>query len=68
MNSKSEMAKELANKLLNIFKRGLHDSRYFKADGTFSLPLSFYKDVYISGFVQHFISVSLYNSRFTSKI
>lgn len=62
MTLKSEMAKELANKILNIFKRGLHDSKYFKADGTFSLPLTFYKDVYISGFVQHFISVNLYNS------
>lgn len=61
-SNKLEMAKELADTILNIFKRGLHDSKYFKADGTFLLPINFYKDVYISGFVQHFISVSLFNT------
>lgn len=60
--NKLEMAKELADTLLNIFKRGLYDSKHFKADGTFVLPIKFYKDVYISGFVQHFISVSLFNT------
>ena len=63
--NKSEISKELIDTILNIFKRGLHNSKHFKADGTFSLPLRFYQDAYISGFVQHFITVTL-NNRFGS--
>ena len=52
--NKSEISKELIDTILNIIKRGLHDSKHFKADGTFSLPTKFYQDAYISGFIQRF--------------
>ena len=61
--NKSQISKEIIDTILNIIKRGLHDSKHFKADGTFSLPTRFYQDAYISGFVQHFITVTL-NNRF----
>ncbi len=54
-----EKAKELADAILNTFKTGLFNTKYHKTAGQFTLPPNIFKDIYISGFVEHFISLNL---------
>ena len=54
-----EKAKELADAILNTFKTGLFNTKYHKTVGQFTLPPNIFKDIYISGFVEHFISLNL---------
>ena len=58
-NSKKKKAAELSDAILNTFKTGLFNTKYHPSIGQFTLPPNLYKDVYISGFVAHFIDLNL---------
>ena len=60
-SNKLEMAKELADTILNILKNGLRNTEYNKADGNITLPSTIFRDVYISGFIEYFLIVNLYS-------
>lgn len=51
-------AKELADGILNTFKVGLFETKYHPTTGQFTLPPTIYKDIYISGFIEHFINLN----------
>ena len=51
-------AKELADGILNTFKAGLFKTKYHPTAGQFTLPPTIYKDIYISGFIEHFIDLN----------
>ena len=55
----NKQAKELADAILNTFKVGLFKTKYNPIDGKFTLPPTIFKDIYISGFIEHFISLNL---------
>lgn len=55
----NKQAKELADAILNTFKVGLFKTKYHPIDGKFTLPPTIFKDIYISGFIEHFISLNL---------
>ena len=44
---------------MNTFKTGLFKTKYHPAVGQFTLSPNIYSDVYISGFVEHFIMLNL---------
>ena len=56
---KKKKAAELSDAILNTFKTGLFNTKYHPSIGQFTLPPNLYKDVYISGFVAHFIDLNL---------
>ena len=44
---------------MNTFKTGLFKTKYHPTVGQFTLSPNIYSDVYISGFVKHFITLNL---------
>ena len=57
--SKKKKEAELTDAILNTFRTGLFKTKYHPTVGQFTLPPNIYSDVYISGFVEHFIMLNL---------
>jgi hypothetical protein len=60
-DEKKKMAKELADTILTILKTGLLNTKYNKVGRAFILPSTIFRDVYISGFIHHFLKLNLNN-------
>ena len=59
-NLYKKIGKEVGTSLLNLFKRGLHNTKYNdEFSKKFVCPPNLFKDIYISGFIQQFIGMNL---------